>query len=188
MDTSKYLKEGQITNVATGTIIGLIIGIGLAVLVLIFVGTMSGSVYEIVEEDVDAIGTNVVVNQTFTASNSTAVSLGNADIHPSTLVILNSTTPFTNWGTGANWTIDYGTGDILLLGGNGNGASFYASYTWGNTSIMNSIRGSMYSGFVALETTADYIPIIVLTVIITLVLGMVFVFGGVGRSAGGGAL
>lgn len=45
---------------AVGMIITLVMGIGIATLILIFVGSMSGSVYEQVEPDIDAI-TNTTI-------------------------------------------------------------------------------------------------------------------------------
>ena len=49
-----YEKEGQSSG-AVGNIIVLIVGIGVSVLVLIFVGALGGQTYNLVEPDIDAI-------------------------------------------------------------------------------------------------------------------------------------
>jgi CHASE3 domain sensor protein len=59
-----------------------------------------------------------------------------------------------------------------------------------NTTIQNSVKNSMASGFTALEQTGDYMPIIVLAVIISVVLALVLgftAFGG-GNAGRGSAL
>lgn len=103
----KYVKEGQLGGSAVGAVIMLITGIGVATLVLIFVGSLGGQTYELVETDIDAIT---------------------------------------------------------------------------NTTIKNSIKNGIVSGFEALEKTGDYLPIIVLAIVIalvlTLVLGMSMISGG----------
>lgn len=49
-----YKKKGQITQ-SVGAIITLIVGVGVAVLVLIFVGVLGGQTYNIAEDDIDNI-------------------------------------------------------------------------------------------------------------------------------------
>jgi hypothetical protein len=107
-----YLREGQAGN-AVGAIITLIVGVGVSVLVLIFVGSLGGQTFQLVEADIDAIT---------------------------------------------------------------------------NTTIKNHIKGGIVSGFDALEQTGDYLPIIVLAVVISLVLVLVLSFGGVGGAGRGSAL
>lgn len=109
---SLYHKKGQ-SAVAVGAVITLIVGVGVAVLVLIFVGSLGGQTYELVETDIDAIT---------------------------------------------------------------------------NTTIKNSIKASIVSGFDALEQTGSYLPIIVLAVVISLVLALVLSFTSAGRNMGGSAL
>lgn len=48
-----YKKRGQLG--ATGALIGLIVGVGVATLVLIFVGALGGQTYNLVEPDIDNI-------------------------------------------------------------------------------------------------------------------------------------
>ena len=57
----------------------------------------------------------------------------------------------------------------------------------GNDTIRNSIKASIISGFSALEQTGDFLPIIVLAVIIFLVLSLVLGFTALGDRTGGGS-
>lgn len=106
-----YEKKGQMGG-AVGAIIYLITGIGVAVLVLIFVGVLGGQTYELVEADITAI-----TNETVEAS----------------------------------------------------------------------VRNAIVSGFSSLEQTGEYMPIIVLAVVISLILGLVLGFssitGGMNRGS-----
>ena len=52
-----YEREGQVQG-AVGAIIFLIVGIGVATLVLIFVGALGGQTWNLVEDDIDAISNN----------------------------------------------------------------------------------------------------------------------------------
>lgn len=104
----KYEKKGQMGGVV-GSIIALIVGVGVATLVLIFVGTLGGQTYQLTESKIDAIT---------------------------------------------------------------------------NTTIKRYIKDGVVSGFSALKQTADYMPLIVLAIIIALVLGLVLSMGGLGRGGG----
>jgi len=57
-----YKKEGQMAGGAVGAVITLIVGIGVSVLVLIFVGSLGGQTYNLVETDIDAITNETVKN------------------------------------------------------------------------------------------------------------------------------
>lgn len=57
---SLYRKKGQAAG-AVSAIITLIVGVGVAILVLIFVGALGGQTYELVEADLDAI-TNTTIS------------------------------------------------------------------------------------------------------------------------------
>ena len=109
-----YEAKGQ-TMGAVGAIIGLIVGVGVATLVLIFVGVLGGQTYQLTEAKIDEIT---------------------------------------------------------------------------NTTIKNYVKDSVVSGFSALKQTGDYLPIIVLAVIISLVLMLVLSFTafGAGGGRGGSAL
>ena len=52
-------KKGQV-NTAVGAVIFLVVGIGIAVMVLVFVGSLSGQTYDIVEDDINAISNTTV--------------------------------------------------------------------------------------------------------------------------------
>jgi len=111
MDFEPYEKSGQ-ANVAVGSIITLIVGVGVATLVLIFVGSLGGQTWELVESDIDAIT---------------------------------------------------------------------------NTTIKDSIKDGVVAGFDSLKQTGEFLPIIVLAVVISLVLALVLGFTNFGRTAGGGS-
>jgi len=111
MNEEFYKKKGQAGG-AVGNIITLIVGVGVSVLVLIFVGSLGGQTYELTESKIDAIT---------------------------------------------------------------------------NTTIKGHVKESIVSGFSALEQTGDYLPIIVLAVVISLVLALVLgftAFGGAGGMRG----
>jgi hypothetical protein len=103
----EYEKSGQVGG-AVGMIIQLIVGVGVATLVLIFVGTLGGQTYELTESKIDEIS---------------------------------------------------------------------------NGTIQSAVKNSIISSFGALEQTGDYLPIIVLAVVISLVMALVLGFSG--RSGGG---
>jgi hypothetical protein len=110
METEQiYEKEGQAAG-AVGNIITLIVGVGVSVLVLIFVGALGGQTYNLVESDIDAIT---------------------------------------------------------------------------NDNISGAVKNSITSGFDALEQTGNYLPIIVLAVVISLVLVLVLGFTAFGNMGGG---
>lgn len=107
-----YSKKGQVGG-AVGAIISLIVGVGVSVLVLIFVGALGGQTYNLVEEDIDNIS---------------------------------------------------------------------------DATIRTSVQNGITSGFEALEQTGDYLPIIVLAVVISLVLFLVLGFTNFGGGAGRGTV
>lgn len=111
MQEKFYEKKGQSAG-AVGAIITLIVGVGVAVLVLIFVGTLGGQTYELTEDKIDAIT---------------------------------------------------------------------------NTTIQNYVKDSVVSGFSALKQTGDYLPIIVLAVVIALVMALVLGFTAIGGGMHGGS-
>jgi len=105
-----YYEEGMVGG-QVSEIITLIVGVGIAALVLVFVSTLGGSTYDLVEEDIDSI-------------------------------------------TDAN--------------------------------VQESVENAALAGFDAMETVGDYLPLIVLAIVIFIILGLIM---GLGRgSAGGTAL
>lgn len=111
-EKNKFELEGQVGG-SVGAVITLIVGVGVSVLVLIFVGSLGGQTYELVEADIDAIT---------------------------------------------------------------------------NTTIKDSVKASIVSGFGALEDTGGYLPIIVLAVVIALVLALVLGFTNFGGGGSNSAL
>ena len=118
-----FEKEGQVGN-QIGMVIQLIIGVGVAALVLIFVGTMGGQTYEMVQGDICDLNTG---------------------------------------GLGEEGCTD-GIADYNIAG---------------------SVRNGIVSGFEALETSGDYLPLIVLAVVISIVLALVLGMGNVTQNYGG---
>jgi hypothetical protein len=55
----QYESDGQVTD-NVGAIVFLIVGVGIATLVLIFVGVLGGQVYQQVEADIDAINNSTI--------------------------------------------------------------------------------------------------------------------------------
>lgn len=182
-------KKGQ-----AGTVITLITGVGVAVLVLILVGSMSGTVYETVDTDVESIGLRTLVDDdSFTAINGTPGALDHASLVTDyTVSVINATHTL---GMG-NFTIYYTGGYITLnttsaafIHAN-NGTTLYATYRYNDPTVRAHIRNGVISGFDALDQTGNYMPIIVMAVIIVLILGMIFGLGMTGGAyrGGGGAL
>ena len=58
-----YEGEGAVQQ-SVGAIVTLIVGVGVAALVLIFVGTLGGKTYSMVEEDIDALSNESIKNYT----------------------------------------------------------------------------------------------------------------------------
>lgn len=170
---TRFKKKGQATSNAVNNIILLITGIGVAVLVMIFVGSLGGQTFELVEDDIDSIANNVIANESFTPLNATAVSLAHGDMQTGTVSIYNQTDDAIGLG---NFTIDYENSTLTLLTNHSNGTAMGIDYTWGEVAVRDSIKDSIVSGFEALETTGSYMPIIVLAVVISLVLALVLGF------------
>lgn len=186
MKDPQYMKKGNIDS-SVSSIVILITGVGVAVLVLIFVGALGGQTYNIVETDIENIYT-VTTNKSFTAVNGTAVSISDSAINSGSLSIIDENSTAIGLG---NFSIDYQAGDVTLTSGAAyNNLPLNASFTSGDLTIENSVKGSITSGFSALEQTGDYLPIIVLAVVIVMVLGLVVGFAamGGGKSGGSGAL
>ena len=180
-----FEEHGQIQE-AVGAIITLIVGVGVAVLVLIFVGVLGGQTYELVEDDIDDIGNNAILNEGFTLLNGTPVRLAHAFIQEGTLSIFNTSDPKAEYSLN-NFTVTYDDGLVELVTTSELGNStLEANYTWGSAEIRESIRSSVISGFSALEQTGDFLPIIVLAVVIFLVLSLVLGFTALGGNQGGG--
>ncbi|MFH8038762.1 MAG: hypothetical protein QXJ14_02005 [Candidatus Aenigmatarchaeota archaeon] len=97
----------------TGAMITLIVGVGISILLLIFVGVLGGQAYSLTEPNINAINDTVIK--------------------------------------------DY-------------------------------VKDGITSGFQSLKTVGQYMPLIVLAVVISLVVGLIISFGGIGIGARAGAL
>lgn len=74
-----YMKKGQAVG-AVGAIITLIVGVGVSVLILIFVGALGGQTYELIEDDITAITNTTIqehVNEAITSGFSALEQTGN---------------------------------------------------------------------------------------------------------------
>jgi hypothetical protein len=107
-----YKSEGQMAGGAVGAIIQLVVGVGVATLVLIFVGTLGGQTYNLTEDKINNISDETI-----------------------------------------------------------------------KANIQNSIKAS----FASLEDVADYLPIIILAVVISLVMFLVLGFTAFGGMGGRGS-
>jgi hypothetical protein len=165
-------------NVAA--IILLIMGVGIATIVLIFVGILGGSVYQQTEPDLDVISNNVsneLLNLSYTLLpyiyNTSSDIFETSD----TLVAWNGTGTYGTLVRNTNYTVDsYASGQFTIsdLGLLNNSFIFVNfSYATGNPVIETQILNAIEESFVALNTTGSYLPIIVLAVIIFIVLGLV---------------
>ncbi len=173
-----------------GAVIGIVTAIGVSVLVIILFSSLTAKTYDTVEDDLDIIGYNYVTEEAFTADNLTARALAHGDIHLGTIRVANATKTDTVYSAnnvnGGNLTFVLNYGTVLLtptIANIWNGTTMYINYTWGRAEIGSSAKSAMYGGFLAQEQLGDYLPIIVLSVIMFLVLTIVLGFTGFG---GGG--
>jgi len=184
MEPNKYFKKG-FTQGTIGAVIMLVVGSGICVMVLIFVGVLSGTTYQLSENKLTSIATNGILDESFTALNSTAVRLDHGFIQEGSLAIKNSTNVV---GLG-NFTIDYDVGSLILKNNAYNNTGLTANYTWGSVEVRESVINGIISGFSGLETVGDYFPLMVLAIIITLILALILSLGsGVNGGSSGGAL
>ena len=167
---------------AVGSVIMLITAISVAVMVLIFMGVFSGSIYQQTESDLDEVySTESKANDTFTALNATAVSLSFPNIL-STPVVYNRT----NLVASGNFTYNLASGTVTLNSQAYNNTRLNATYQFKNLTIQNTIKSGILKSFEAQQKTGDYLPIIVLAFIIAIVLGIVLSYAMVGGMNGGG--
>lgn len=180
---NKYLKKGQFTNGAVGSIITLTVGVGVAILVIIFVGSLGGQSYEIMQDELNQIGGRVQLLENFTMNNDTWVKLEHGSLVNGTITVQNGSEVL-SYG---QFDYDFAGGRIMLIANHTthNGSTALINYTWGEIEIRHSINNGIMSGFQGLQQTGDYIPIIVLSVIIALILGFLLT-GPLTRSGGGG--
>lgn len=177
-----FEKKGQ-TGGTVGTLILLIVGVGVSVMVLIFVGLLSASTFDQTEDNIAAIGSNTVTEEAFTILTDTGYETAHNDLQTSLLTIYNTTGDVIGNG---NFTIDATNGVITLNSGIWNNTQGYVNYTWGSAEVRSSIQSGLVSSFEALEDTGSYMPILVLAVVIFLVLGLVMTVTMIGGNNTGG--
>lgn len=176
----KYFKKGNMQGTVSAVIL-LVTGIGVSILSLIFVSTLGGQTFQLVEDDINAIGAGKAFagNETFTALANETVALNDPFIQ-NLEVWQNGTVDLTS-----KFIIDFDAGTVNLTDWGLNNTALNATYNYANHTITNSIKNGIVSSFEALENTGKYLPVIVLAVIITLVIGMVMLMGGSYTGGGG---
>ena len=164
------MSDNSQTATAIFAVIFLIVGFAVAGLLYTFVSVISGQTFEIVEEDIAAIRSYTDTNHSFVADNTTWVDLGNTTLRH--LVIYNTT----GWTVNtSDFTVNTTTGlvklssDFAVL----NGTTMQAVYQYDDGTIRSAIQGGILSNFEAQQQIADYMPIIVLAIIITIVIGLI---------------
>ncbi len=92
--TKKLYKKSGFVQQSVNAIVQLIVGVGVAVMVLIFIGALGGQTYNLVESDINGIGNTSEIAKSWVAINNTAVSIGNSNIHQGSLTITNNSNSF----------------------------------------------------------------------------------------------
>ena len=123
-----------------------------------------------------------ITGEAFTPINSTEVFLANDNILNGTLRFFNSSETF-NQGM---FTVDLATGGVTLTNNTINNTDMSANYTEGAADVQSSVKNAVISGFSALEQVGDYLPLIVLAIVIFLILVLVLGFTTLGNTGGGG--
>lgn len=107
-DFQPYEKDGMIGG-AVGAVVSLIVGVGVATLVLIFVGTLGGQTYNLVEPDIDDINDTTIqtsvkngITSGFTALEQTGDYLPIIVLAVVIALVLALVLSFTAFGGGGN--------------------------------------------------------------------------------------
>jgi hypothetical protein len=168
------------TNAAIIGIIILIVGVSVSALLMIFTTVLGGQTYNLVESDIDLITsyTTEDSNHTFTALNNTWswVTIGNTSIRSGHINIYKASTMV---DVTANFTINYTTGLVNLVKISGtttdalNNSACYAIYTYDDGLIRDYVRDGIASTLKAQLQVGNYLPIIVLAIIITIIIGLI---------------
>jgi hypothetical protein len=175
-----YFKKGNIAAVgAVSAIITLIVGVAVATLVLIFTGALGGQTYNLVEPQINDIYGTVANGSTFTASTSPTLLRSNLD--SATVVLFNTTTKVPT----SNYSVTYDGYVSFVSGSPWIGKSINASYTYGDSTIEAAVKDSITASFSAQKQTSQYLPIIVLAVVIFIVLALVLGMGALTGGNGG---
>jgi len=181
MEKPLYEASGQVQGIVGG-VVALIAGMGVATLVLIFVGVLGGQTYNLTEDDINSVGYSTVSNENHTFLNDTAVALNNNPIDADTVTLAQGSTELTS----SQFAVDETAGTITLQDATYNNTQLNATYDWLKyEDIQTSIKDGVKSGFQSIEQTGNYLPIIVLAIVITIVLSLVI---GMTALTGGGGM
>lgn len=181
---------------AVAAFIGLITGVGVAVLLLLFTSVLSGQTYNLLGPEINQIGL-LSANETVNMSNTTYNKFDHGDILVSTLQVTsgNGTVMYSSSNTSC-FTLRAQEGEFLLNSLSGcfmkdDDEIANASYMYGQGDHIKAgiLNASLYS-FRAQATTAKYTPIYVLAFIIFIILGLIMGLGAItgGKSGSGGVL
>ena len=184
----KLDKKAQMQN-TMGPVIGLIAGVGVAVLAFIFVSVLGGQTYQLVESDLDTIGDGgvSVVDEAVTLllpadAVGGVVQLTYGELAALTSVVNGATTLILT----TDYTVSLPLGQITLVNATYNDTEANVTYTAANYSVRDPIKNSIIASFEALESTGSYLPLIVLALILVLVLGIVLSLTGAFSGGTGG--
>jgi hypothetical protein len=171
-----------------GAIISLIVGVGVAVLVIIFVSVLAGQTYQQVEPKLDTIGIA-------SPGPTTAIRL-TYDSQRTHLKWFTIPEAYTNgtitfWANGTSLTqnkfaLHADNHTVKCVDNTYNNTDVNPHYTYDNATVRNYIKEGAISAFQGLSQTGSYLPIIVLAVVIVLILGLIM--GMVGFRPNGGTL
>jgi hypothetical protein len=186
LELFKKNKRGELpTGAAVASTITLIVGVGIATLVLIFVGTLGGSTYNLAEPDINSLAVRYSTVATFVYLENESY-LGYDGLERGSFDIYNVTGNVSV--PESAFVIDYQHGYIRTADAAGlyNGSEMNISFIQGDSQILANVKGSVTNAFKAQSQTAAYLPLIVLAVVITLVLALVLGMGaGLGGMNGG---
>lgn len=161
---------------------GLIIGVGVATLVLIFIGSLGGQTYNVAEPDITAIG-GTIVNESLGTTDAN----GQLTAYTQYTPIVEGSEKVYAGGTllTTNYTINYETGEVVVDDPNYPNTEITIDYQYGDPTVASNVKDSIINSFKALSQTGKYMPLIVLAIVISIVLGLVVGLGGRFGGAGG---
>jgi hypothetical protein len=168
--------------------LGVIVILGIVGFLIVFMAIFSGSTYQVIEPLINDLEiTNTKINFTFTASNTSMVSLGNKNLINGTLTIQNKTLKLPN--VNVNYTVNYINGSLKLKAGgmNGrmqNGKKYNATYTYDNLTLEARAKSTIEKSIDANGTAGTYMPIIVMAILSFMVISA-FVSLGFVKGRGG---
>jgi hypothetical protein len=158
-----------------GAIISLIVGVGVATLVIIFVSVLAGQTYEQVEPDLDTVGIATVgpttaIRMTYDTQNTHLQWFTVPEAYTNgTLTFYANGTSLTQ----AKFRLHADNHTVRCVDATYNKTDVNCHYTYDNATMRNYVKTGVIGAFAGLSQTGQYLPIIVLAVVITLVLGLI---------------